>query len=167
MKCAGCGNKQSWPNLGYYSKHGEGWDSMVVVYSDSLQAGQLRVQSLVGKSDFLLSTTVQNGPVANQASYTSVPGLFTRGKVATAWHWLPTPSSAKVKDEQSCATTPPLCVHGILGGDLYLYPSNDLKRMRKTQDSFHQPRFVPGISQIQVRSKLLGCDIYRYGSIYV
>jgi len=38
------------------------------------------------------------------------------------------------------------------------FPSSDLQRIRKTQDSFLQLRHGPGISQ-QVRSSLLGCDI--------
>jgi len=42
------------------------------------------------------SAPIQTGPRALPASYTVGTGSF-RGKVAGAWHWQPTQSSAEVK----------------------------------------------------------------------
>jgi len=43
------------------------------------------------------STPVQNGPGAHPASYTIGKSYFSLGKVAEAWRWPSTPSSAEVK----------------------------------------------------------------------
>jgi hypothetical protein len=48
--------------------------------------------------------------------------IFPGGNAAGAWRWPPTPSNAQVKKRNTAYTsTPPLCLRGLLKGEIYLY----------------------------------------------
>jgi hypothetical protein len=59
------------------------------------------------------------GPI--QPTIQWVPGLFPGGKVAGAWRWPTTSSSAEVKERVQLYSSPPLGLHGLFEGELYLY----------------------------------------------
>ena len=71
----------------------------------------------------LFSTPVHTGPGFHPSSCTTVKSVCPEGKVTWAWRLSSTPSSAKVKNEQSYrpTSTRPLCLYGMLWGDLELY----------------------------------------------
>jgi hypothetical protein len=86
----------------FYAHHSPIWISLISTklklmisrYSDSLQAGRSGDQIPVGAK---FSAPIQTGSGAQPASCTMGTGSFLGGKAARAWHWPPTPSSAKVK----------------------------------------------------------------------
>jgi hypothetical protein len=47
--------------------------------------------------------------------------FFSRGKAAEAWRQPPSPSSAQVTERVQYTSTPPLSLHGLSQGELYLY----------------------------------------------
>jgi hypothetical protein len=57
----------------------------------------------------------------NQPPLQWVPGLLPVGNAAGTWRLPPAPSSAEVKNEWSHTSTPLVCLHHMLRGDIYLY----------------------------------------------
>lgn len=98
------------------------------LYSNSVWAGQSRVQSRVGQEIFSFPTPSRLALRPNQPPLQWVMGLFHKDKVAGIWPW--TPSSAKVTmgyEELArwgrAIILPPLCACiGMLQDELsYLY----------------------------------------------
>jgi len=90
-----------------YMSLGAGYCSQ---YSNSLWLEQSRNQILVG-AQFA---------APSQPPVQWVPGLFTRGKVAGAWHWQ-TQLAPKLKNEESHISTPLMGLHGLFQDKFYLY----------------------------------------------
>ena len=56
-----------------------------------------------------------------QSPIKTVPVFFPGGKAAGAWCWLPTPSSAEVKERIELHFFSPLGLRGLFEGEIYLY----------------------------------------------
>jgi hypothetical protein len=72
-----------------------------------------------------------------------------------AWHWPPPPPSAKVKERKCYTSTPPLGLHGLFKGEIYLYVCLTTRKIYalKTIADFH----LADISQYTGCKHYVGC----------
>jgi hypothetical protein len=90
-----------------------------------------RSSNPVWEGDFLFATPVQNIPGAHPGSCTINTETLSWGRSdggRGVWHLSLTPSRAEVQSGYSCNSTPPLCIPGVLEGDLYLYSLHNFFR---------------------------------------
>ena len=97
----------------------------LIRYSDSLRAGLSGDRVPVGAR---FSTPVQTGPAAHPASYTMGTVSFAGVKRPGRGVDQTPPSSAEVKERVELKSVPPLDLHGLFWGELFLTHQFDCGR---------------------------------------